>query len=311
MISGQARQFWTFIANSPKQVELPLDMRRRAGERAEGMTAEPRGVAFSPAPEVGGLWADPPEERHGAAILYLYGGGYVLGSPKSRRKTAGHLALAGRARTLIPAYRLAPEHPFPAAVEDSLRAYQWLLAQGADPSKTVIAGDSAGGGLALATALYATERGLPRCAGLALISPWADLTCGGESYVSRASVDITCTRDSLLEMAKWYLGGADPRAPLASPLFADLSVLPPIICVAGADEILLDDTISLVRNAGIAGVDATAVVAAGMQHVFPIWAGVFPEADAAIATIGHWVRRRRGEDPLISIASPVEPLKAI
>ena len=289
MISSQAKQFWTFIANSPKQVELPLAMRRRAGERAEGMTAEPRGVAFSPAPEAGGLWADPHEERHGAAILYLYGGGYVLGSPKSRRKTAGHLALAACARTLIPAYRLGPEHPFPAALEDALRAYQWLLGQGAHPSRTVIAGDSAGGGLALATALCARDRGLPRCAGVALISPWADLTCGGESYASRAAADITCTRASLLEMANWYLGGADPRAPYASPLFADLSGLPPILCVAGADEILLDDSTQLARNAAIAGVTATAVLAAGMQHVFPIWAGVFPEADEAIATIGDWI----------------------
>ena len=288
VISSQAKQFWTFIANSPKQVELPLDMRRRAGERAEGMTAEPRGVAFSPAPEVGGLWADPPEERGGAAILYLYGGGYVLGSPKSRRKTAGHLALAACARTLIPAYRLAPEQPFPAALEDSLRAYQWLLAQGADASRTVIAGDSAGGGLAVATALYARDRGLPRCAGLALISPWADLTCSGESHVGRAAADITCTRASLLEMANWYLGGADPRAPYASPLFADLSGLPPILCIAGADEILLDDTITLVRKAGIAGVNAIASIAAGMQHVFPIWTGVFPEADEAIAAIAGW-----------------------
>ncbi len=288
MISRQASQFWTFIANSPKQFELPLDMRRRAGERAEGMTAEPRGVAFSPAPEVAGLWAEPPEAREGAALLYLYGGGYVLGSPKSRRKTAGHLALACEARTLVPSYRVGPEHPFPAAVEDGLFAYQWLLAQGADPAKTIIAGDSAGGGLALATALLARERGLPICAGIALMSPWADLTCQAQSFSDRAGADITCSQASLLEMAGWYLGGADPRHPLASPLFADLSGLPPMLALVGGDEVLLDDTLRLVRKAGVQGVNATAVVAAGMQHVYPIWAGVFPEADEAIATIGEW-----------------------
>ncbi|VFU08322.1 alpha/beta hydrolase [Methylocella tundrae] len=294
MISGQAQQFWTFIANSPKQFELPLDMRRRAGERAESMTAEPRGVAFSPAPEVGGLWAEPPEAREGAAILYLYGGGYVLGSPKSRRKTVGHLALACEARALVPHYRVGPEHPFPAAVEDSLRAYQWLLAEGADPARTIVAGDSAGGGLALATIVAARDAGLPACAGIALISPWTDLACEAESFASRASADITCTRESLLEMAGWYLGGADPRHPLASPLSADLSGLPPILCLVGGDEVLLDDTIFLVRKAGMAGGEATAIVAAGMQHVYPIWAGLFPEADEAIARIGDWARGRMG-----------------
>lgn len=294
MISRQAQQFWTFIANSPRQVELPLDMRRRAGERAEGMTAEPRGVAFSPALGVGGIWADPPEAREGAAILYLYGGGYVLGSPKSRRKTAGHLALACEARALVPHYRVGPENPFPAAVEDSLRAYRWLLAEGADPARTIVAGDSAGGGLALATVTAARDAGLPLCAGITLISPWTDLTCEAASFESRAAADITCTRKSLLEMAGWYLGGADPRHPRASPLFADLSSLPPILSLVGGDEILLDDTMFLVRKAGMAGVNATAVVAAGMQHVFPIWAGVFPEADEAIAVIGDWARGRMG-----------------
>ncbi|MEJ0094815.1 MAG: alpha/beta hydrolase [Methylocella sp.] len=292
MISRQAQQFWTFAANSPKLSEMPLDLRRRSGERAEGLTAEPRGIAFSPAPEVAGLWAEPPEPQPGAAILYLYGGGHVLGSPKSRRKTAGHIAIAAKTRVLIPAYRLAPENPFPAGVDDAVNAYEWLLTQGADPTKTVVAGDSAGGGLAFATLLAARDRDLPMCAGIVAISPWTDLTCSGESYASRAAVDIEFTRASLLETARLYMGGADPRHPLASPLFADLAGLPPILCIAGADEILLDDALRLVRKAAIEGVDATAVITAGMQHVYPIWAGVFPEADAAIALIGDWVRGR-------------------
>ena len=129
------------------------------------------------------------------------------------------------------------------------------------------------------------------CAGIVALSPWADLTCTGESMTSRAAADIECTRAGLLEMVGCYMNGADPSQPLASPVFADLAGLPPLLCVVGGDEILLDDSIRLVRNAGTAGIDATLFIAAGMQHIFPIWAGAFPEADAAIALIGNWVRR--------------------
>jgi acetyl esterase/lipase len=128
------------------------------------------------------------------------------------------------------------------------------------------------------------------CAGIVALSPWADLTCSGESITSRAAADIECTRAGLLEMASSYMNGADPSQPLASPVFADLAGLPPLLCVVGGDEILLDDSIRLVRNAGTAGIDATLFIAAGMQHIFPIWAGAFPEAHAAIALIGNWVR---------------------
>jgi acetyl esterase/lipase len=153
-----------------------------------------------------------------------------------------------------------------------------------------LAGDSAGGGLAVSAAIALRDRHLPMCAGIVALSPWADLTCSGESITSRAAVDIECTCAGLLEMAGWYMNGADPSQPLASPVFADLAGLPPLLCVVGGDEILLDDSIRLIRNAGIAGVDATLFIAAGMQHIFPIWAGAFPEADAAIALVGKWVR---------------------
>src|SRR5437868_1068885 len=211
--------------------------------------------------------------------------------PTPRRKTSGHLALAAKARVLVPNYRLAPEHPFPAAIDDAVHAYQWLLDHGSEPSKTILAGDSAGGGLAVSTATALRDRHLPMCAGIVAISPWADLTCSGESMTSRAAADIECTRAGLLEMVGCYMNGADPSQPLASPVFADLAGLPPLLCVVGGDEILLDDSIRLVRNAGTAGIDATLFIAAGMQHIFPIWAGAFPEADAAIALIGNWVRR--------------------
>jgi epsilon-lactone hydrolase len=298
MVSVEARQFWDLLRNGSRQIEKPLGERRVAGEHAEDATAEPVGATFRPATELRGIWAGPAGSRSeadaGAVMLYLYGGGYMLGSPASRRKTAGHLAVAAGVRVLVPTYRLAPEHPFPAAVEDAVQAYRWLLEHGVAPSRLVVAGDSAGGGLALATLLAARDRGLPMPAGAIALSPWADLTCGGDSVDDRPQSDLECARAGLLEMAGWYLAGADPRDPLASPVFADLSRLPPILCLVGGDEVLLDDSIRLVRAAGIAGTDATLVIAAGMQHVYPIWAGAFPEADAAIALIGEWARARMG-----------------
>jgi monoterpene epsilon-lactone hydrolase len=291
-MSKQAEDFWKMLRMYPKQIEMPLAQAREADRRSEDFTSEPADVTFSPAGDVGGLWAETPNAQPGRAILYLFGGGFVLGSPGTRRKTAGHLAVAAKARVLVPDYRLAPEHPFPAALEDVLRAYEWLPTQGAEPSRTVVAGDSAGGGLAVSTVLAVRDRGLPMPAGIVALSPWTDLSCSGESMITRAAADIECTRAGLLEMAGWYLGGGDPRQPLASPLFAELAGLPPLLCVVGGDEALLDDTLRLVRSAGIAGVDATAVIVAGMQHVFPIWAGAFPEADAAIGLIGDWVQAR-------------------
>ena len=290
MISRQAKRFWAMLRSYPKQIEMPLTRARESDMLAEYLTSEPTGVTFSPPSEVDGLWAAVEGENSGRTILYFFGGGYMLGTPATRRKTAGHLALAAGARVLVPNYRLAPEHPFPAAVEDAVRAYQWLLDQGREPAEIFLAGDSAGGGLAVATAIALRDRHLPMCGGIAAISPWADLTCSGESMTSRAAVDIEITRDGLLEMAGTYLNGADPAQPLASPVLADLTGLPPLLCLVGGDEVLLDDSVRLVRNAAIAGIDATLSITAGMQHVFPIWAGAFPEADAAIHLIGDWVR---------------------
>jgi epsilon-lactone hydrolase len=270
MISKQAQEFWILLKSYPKQIEMPLAQAREADLHAEDFTSEPKGVAFSPAPKVDGLWAEPPNAAPGRSILYFFGGGFVLGTPATRRKTAGHLALAAEARVLVPTYRLAPEHPFPAGLDDAVRAYQFLLDHGVEPSKTVVSGDSAGGGLAVSTVLAVRDRHLPMCAGIAALSPWADLTCSGESIMSRATADIECTRAGLLEMAGWYMKGADPAQPLASPVFANLTGLPLLLCIAGADEELLDDSIRLVRNAGTAGVNATLHIAAGMQHVYPI-----------------------------------------
>jgi acetyl esterase/lipase len=291
MTSPEAQALWQAFAQAPKQAELPLAARRQAGENAEMPTAEPAGVTNEEAPVVGGFWAVPNAPRDGAAVLYLFGGGYVLGSPASRRKTAGHVANAAAARVLVANYRLAPEHPFPAAVDDAVAAYRFLIGQGAAPEHTVIMGDSAGGGLAFACALALRDAGDAMPAGIVGLSPWADLQCHGGTMDTCAGVDIMCTRASLLEMADSYLAGHPPTDPLASPVDGDLSGLPPALVLVGGDEVLIDDAVRLVRGIGEGGADATLFVGAGMQHVWPTWAGAFPEADAAITLVGDWIRR--------------------
>jgi len=224
--SPQAQLLWDAFRAAPKQIDLDLPARRRAGEQAEAPTSEPVGVTVEPEPAVGGLFVSPTAPAPRAAILYLFGGGYVLGSPASRRKTAGHLANAARMRVLVANYRLAPEHPFPAALDDAVAAYELLLTRDVDPERTFVAGDSAGGGLALALLLALRDRGSPLPAGAVALSPWADLTCSGSSMTSLAGTDIMCTRKGLSGMAAQYLVGHDPRDPFASPVYGDLGNLP-------------------------------------------------------------------------------------
>jgi acetyl esterase/lipase len=278
---------------APDPEDLELEEQRDADELVEDAASEPAGVRYDPAAPLEGLWATPESWDGRSTVLYLFGGGYVASSPATRRTLAGHLARAAGARVAVPDYRLAPEHPFPAALEDATDAYRWLITEaGVDPRTMVVAGDSAGGGLALATMLSVRGEGLPLPAGAVAISPWVDLALAGESLDAQADTDLTVTRADLERKAREYLDGADPRNPLASPLYGDLTGLPPLLVVVGADEALLDDSIRLVRKAGVAGVQTTLIIEPEMQHAFPIFAGRMPEADAAIAGIGEWIRRR-------------------
>jgi epsilon-lactone hydrolase len=292
MVSPEALKLNEILRNAPKAVDMDLAHQREAGEHAEDMTSEPEGVTYEDAPAVGGLWATPQNWDGESGIVYLYGGGYVISSPHSRRKLAGHLTNASRARGLVPRYHLVPERPFPSAVEDAAADYRWLLDKGYRPERVVIAGDSSAGGLAVATMLKLREDGTPLPAGGVPISPWVDLACTGETLETNAKADLTATKASLMRMASQYLDGANPRTPLASPLYADLSGLPPLLIVVGDDEALLDDSVRLARAAGMAGVDTTLYIGAGMQHIFPIYCGMIPEADAAVTMIGAWIRDR-------------------
>jgi monoterpene epsilon-lactone hydrolase len=291
-VSPEALKLNELLRNAPKAVDMDLPHQREAGEHAEDMTSEPEGVTYEEAYAVDGLWATPQSWNGESAIMYLYGGGYVISSPHARRKLAGHLANASGARALVPRYHLAPERPFPSAVEDAAADYRWLLEEGYRPERIIIAGDSSAGGLTVATILKLREDATRLPAGGVPISPWVDLACTAETLETRATVDLTVTKASLQRMAGQYLQGANPRTPLASPLYADLSGLPPLLIVVGGDEALLDDSVRLTRAAGIAGVDVTLYIGAGMQHIFPIYCGVIPEADAAVAMIGAWMRAR-------------------
>ena len=237
-------------------------------------------------------WLRPPSARAGHVVLYLHGGGYVIGSPRSHRHLAAAIAGAAGTDALLLDYRLAPEHPFPAALDDAVAAYRWLLDQGIAAEHIAVAGDSAGGGLTVATLLALRDAQLPRPAAGVCISPWVDLTCSGGSYQSKAGVDPIVRQAGVAEMARAYLGTTDPRSPLASPLFADLRGLPPLLIHVGSDEVLLDDAIGLAERAKAAGVDTTLEQWDRMIHVWHWFLPLLDEAQAAVESVGGFIRAR-------------------
>jgi monoterpene epsilon-lactone hydrolase len=226
-------------------------------------------------------------------ILYLHGGGYVMGSIDTHRELVARLSKAAQARALALDYRLAPEHPFPAAVDDSITAYRWLLAQGYKPGRIVVAGDSAGGGLAVSTLLALRDIGAPAPAGAACISPWVDFEAEGESMTSRAAQDPLVSREMILNIAKMYVGEkGNLREPLAAPINAALNDLPPLFIQVGDAETLLDDSTRLADHAEKAGIDVTLQIWEEMPHVWHLAAPVLPEGQQAIEKIGEFVIAR-------------------
>ena len=243
-----------------------------------------------------GLRMASPDAEPATALLYLHGGAYVIGSARAYRSLAAELARAAGAVAYSIDYRLAPEHPMPAAIEDAAAAYRALLAEGFDASRIVIAGDSAGGGLTLATLLALRDAGDPLPAAALLLSPWADLTGEAATLLGKAQEDPALTADGLSAMAGLYLANADPRDPRASPAFADLAGLPPLLIQVGTAEILLDDAIAVARAAGLAGVEARLAIWADMIHVWHAFAFMLPEGRAAIEEAGEFLRRHLGQD---------------
>ncbi len=222
-------------------------------------------------------------------MLYLHGGGYVLGSIASHRGSAANLSRATKSRVLLLGYRLAPEHTFPAAVEDAEKAYQWLLGKGVDPSQLIVCGDSAGGGLTVSLLVVLRDKGAPLPAGGVCISPWVDMEAKGNSMDSKADLDPVIQREGILDFSSAYLGGADPKSPLAAPLYANLIGLPPLLIQVGTAETLLDDATRLAHHAKTCGVKVTLEVWKDMIHVWHRFSGSLSEADQAIDRIGEYV----------------------
>jgi len=282
------------LAKHPAPADVAA--RREQYDRAERVFKTPADVRVE-AVQAGGVsseWLVPPGARTDAAVLYLHGGGYVIGSTRSHRHVAAAIAAAAGISALLADYRLAPEHPYPAAVDDAVSAYVWLLRRGIAPGRIVIAGDSAGGGLTVATLLAIRDRGRPLPAAGVCISPWVDLTCSAASYTTRAEADPMVTRDGVAEMARLYLAGASAKTPLASPLHADLKGLPPLLIQVGSDEVLLDDATQLAAAAKAAGVAAEVEVWPEMIHVWHWFLPMLDEAERAIDVIGRFVRRVHG-----------------
>ena len=234
-------------------------------------------------------WIHGPEVGDDGALLYLHGGGYCIGSIASHRSLASRLSAASGLAVLLPGYRLAPEDPFPAGLDDAVVAYEWMVQRGFAPSRLAIAGDSAGGGLTLATLLRLRDGGAELPAAAALLSPWTDLTQSGPSMTANATKDPMVGKDDLDEYAAWYAGDADPAGPLLSPVFADLGGLPPMIIQVGEPETLLDDATRTAATAEAAGVDVTLDVWPEVFHVWQASAGMTPEGDRAAEALGSFL----------------------
>ena len=274
------------VANRRKATDMfPPDPKALDGVQSEVVTAN----------GVPGEWFRFSGAEEGRVVYYLHGGGYVLGSIDSHRMLIGRIAQAAKAHVFAIDYRLAPEAPFPAQLEDARAGYRYLLEAGVKPEKIVIAGDSAGGGLALSTLLNLRDEEAPLPAGAALISPWTDITASGGSVRTHVKYDYI-NRASLESCAKHFAPDEDPKNPLVSPLFADHRGLPPLLIQAGGCESLLDDSLRLATRAKAAGVSVELDIEADMIHAFHLFAFMAPEARRAIARLGTFVQRQTSDE---------------
>jgi monoterpene epsilon-lactone hydrolase len=242
--------------------------------------------------EMPALRAWPAGREPEQVLLYFHGGAYCLGSWATHRGLITHLAVSADATVYAPNYRLAPEHPHPAALEDGVRAYRWLLDRGIEATRIALAGDSAGGGLALATAIAIRDQGLPHPASIVLLSPWLDLRGDTPSMTANVKLDPMIRPSWSRQCASLYLDGRDPNDPACSPLFARHEDLPPILIHVGTDELIIDDSTRLAERCREAGVDVTLRIFDRMWHEFQIHAGVMKESDEAVDEIGEFLKER-------------------
>lgn len=259
---------------------------------AEDVEAEPASLGG-----VAAEWTRTPQADHDRVIVYLHGGGYVYGSIKSHRHLASEFGRAARARCVAVDYRLAPEHPFPAALDDVLAVVRALVAGGTDPRRLALVGDSAGGGLAVAAMVALRDEGLPQPACALLLSPFTDMEASGSSFEDKADEDPAVKKATIEFVARAYLNGRSPRTPLASPIHADLRGIAPLMILVGSTEVLMDDSMKLARAAAGANVSTRLEVWPGMVHIWPTYHRILGAGRQAIAAGADFIRHAMDAPP--------------
>ncbi len=296
MTSIRSRVFYWFLKLNNTRADKNATLQQRRAVLEEGARYLPMPPNIDAKQTIVGNivaeWLRPSSAPDDRAILHLHGGAYTMGSCNTHRALAARIALASNTPVLLPEFRLAPEYPFPASLEDSMAVYRWLIDRGISPQKIVITGDSSGGSLAIALTVLLRDEGVPLPAALACLSPWADLELTGESLTTRAKVDPICSLAESQFHAARYLGEQDARAPLVSPIYADLHGLPPIFIQVGDREILLSDSIRLAERAREDGVFTELEVWEGMWHVWQLFAWYVPEGRRAIEKIGAFIHKQ-------------------
>ena len=265
-----------------------LEMLGRMDKIAEDITIEDVNVNG-----IASIWISNPNVVANRVVLYFHGGGYFEGSINSHKGLAARISHASKSKVLMPEYRLAPENPYPAALDDAVKTYKWLLEkEGISPEKVIIGGDSAGGGLTAATLVKLRDLGIPLPAAAVLLSPWTDLDVTGDSMRSKKREDPFIKIGDVFWMSSLYCGDEDPRNPYISPLYADLKGLPPLLIHVGSAELLLDDSTRFAEKAKLAGVDVTLEIWEDMIHVFQAFALWAPEGQKGIDKIGEFIRNK-------------------
>lgn len=295
------KQMWRAIAAEQAKAPMTLEAQRLAFDAQHGAVPLPDGVSVDPIAEgdILGEQLTPAKADRRRALLYHHGGGHTFGSPLSHRHLVARLAEAAGVTGFNMFYRLAPEHPYPAGLDDAVRNYRYLLDHGYDAGDIVVGGESAGGNLTVALLLKLRDLGLPAPGGAYLLSPWLDMTQAGASYEARAAFDPMLTKTAMEACAQAYCaGGASPADPMVSPLKADLTRLPPVFVQVGGDELLLSDALDFAHRLALAGGDVRLHVWPEMVHAWPLFHPALPTAGlGAIAEAGAWIGGRLGASP--------------
>lgn len=283
------KEAWDFNTSIPRYRQECEKMTSKMGKMPEGIKIESLTIDGLPAE-----WIIPSGGTKDKVILYTIGGGYVSGSCNDHRSIVAKIAKGSGVSILLFEHRLAPEHPYPAALDDSVTAYHWLLAKGVPPTNIMIVGESAGGGLCLATLLALRDKKIPLPAAAVALSPWTDLKLTGESYRTKSKVCLSPKGMSVV-CSKYYVGDNDPCLPWISPLYGELNGLPPILIYVGEYETMLDDSTRFAEKAKVAGVNVTLRVGEGMIHCYPLLAPLFPEATQAMEEICTFIKSHIGK----------------